>query len=238
MNDLMSNDTTILNISGKRGIVREFAVIIIGMIFLFGSAGTLYWVRGWIYICFAFLYQIIYISILLIINPQLLNERGNFNWKETKPYDKYFAIFYALFGFSMIIVAGLDAVRFQWSSIPFITIYPSIIVLILFCFIALWAYVSNSHFILTSRNDKLSTQRVCTIGPYRYIRHPAYLSAIITSLCYPFILGSLYSLIPVFLNIVLIIIRTYYEDKTLKIELTGYDEYSRKTKYRLFPYIW
>ena len=138
----------------------------------------------------------------------------------------------------MLIVAGLDAVRFQWSSLPFITIYPSILVFFLFSFIALWAYVSNSHFILTYRNDKLSQQRVCTIGPYRYIRHPAYLSAIIYSLCYPFILGSLFSLIPMLLNVVLLIIRTYYEDKTLKIELTGYNEYSRKTKYKLFPYIW
>jgi len=234
----MSNDTTKLNSSGKRGIVREFAVVIIGMIFLFGSAGTLYWVRGWIYICFAFSYQIIYLSILLIMNPQLLNERGSFNWRETKLYDKYFAFFYALFGFSMIIVAGLDAVRFQWSSLPLITIYPSIVVLFLFCFLALWAYVSNAHFILTSRNDKLSQQRVCAIGPYRYIRHPAYLAAIFTSLCYPFILGSLFSLIPVLFTVVLIIIRTYYEDKTLKIELKGYDEYSKTTKYRLFPYIW
>jgi len=238
MDDFINNDTTKLNILGIRGITREFALIIIGILFLFGSAGTLSWVRGWIYICLAFLYDVIYVLILVIINPQLLNERGKFSWKETKRYDKYFGVFYSIFGFSMLIVAGLDVVRFQWSSLPFITIYPSILVLFLFCFLALWAYVSNSHFILTYRNDKLSQQRICTIGPYRYIRHPAYLSAIITNLCYPFILGSLFSLIPVLLNVVLLIIRTYYEDKTLKIELIGYDEYSRKTKYRLFPYIW
>jgi protein-S-isoprenylcysteine O-methyltransferase Ste14 len=234
----MNNDTSKLNIFGIRGIVREFAVIIIGIVFLFGSAGTLYWFRGWIYICLGFLYQLIYISILIVINPQLLNERGHINWEETKLYDKYFVIFYPIFGFSMLIVAGFDVVRFQWSSLPFISIYPSILVFILFSFIALWAYVSNSYFILTYRNDKLSNQRVCTIGPYRYIRHPAYLSAIISSLCYPFIIGSLFSLIPVLLNIVLLIIRTSYEDKTLKIELNGYDEYSRMTKYKLFPYLW
>ena len=174
----------------------------------------------------------------MIINPQLLNERGKFSWKESKRYDKYFAIFYAIFGFSMLIVAGLDVVRFQWSSIPFIALYPSIVVFIVFSFMALWAYVSNAHFILTSRNDKLGNQQVCTIGPYKYLRHPGYLAAIICSLCYPFMLGSLFSFIPVLIMIFLLIIRTYYEDKTLKIELTGYDEYSKTTKYRLFPYIW
>ncbi len=234
----MSNDSTKLNILGIRGIIREFALIIIGILILFGSAGTLSWVRGWIYICLMLFYQILYILILMIINPQLLNERGKFSWKETKRYDKYFAIFYSLSGFSMLIVAGLDVVRFQWSSIPFIAIYPSSVIFILCSFLALWAYISNAHFILTYQNDKLSNQRLCTIGPYKYVRHPGYLSAILASLCYPFMLGSLFSFIPVFINIFLIILRTYYEDKTLKIELNGYEEYSKRTKYRLIPYLW
>ena len=234
----MSKDTTKLNILGLRGIAREFTLIFIGIALLFGAAGTFSWIRGWIYICIMLLYQIIYVSILLIINPQLLNERAKFNWKETKRYDKYFGILYALIGFSMLIVSGFDVVRFRWSSIPFITIYPSIVVFILGSFIALWAYISNSHFILTSRNDTLSNQKVCTIGPYKYIRHPGYSAAVIVSLCYPFMLGSLFSVIPVSFIVFLLITRTYYEDKTLKIELNGYDEYSRMTKYRLVPYVW
>jgi protein-S-isoprenylcysteine O-methyltransferase Ste14 len=233
----MSNDTAKLNILGIRGIVREFALLIIGIVVLFGSAGTLFWVRGWIYICLTLLYQIFYVAILMIMNPQLLNERGKFSWKETKRYDKYFGIFYSFFGFSLLIVAGLD-VRFQWSSIPFTAIYPSIVVFILSSSVAFWAYSSNAHFILTSRNDKLCTQQVCTTGPYRYIRHPGYLAAIIASLCYPVLLGSLLSFIPVSITIFLLVIRTYSEDKTLQRELNGYDQYTKTTRYRLFPYIW
>lgn len=234
----MSNDKKKLNILEMRGIIREFTAFIIGILLLFGSAGTLSWVRGWICICLMLLYQIFYILILMMINPQLLNERGKFNWKETKRYDRYFGIFYSLFAFSMLLIAGLDVVRFHWSSMPVITIYPSIIVFILCSFIAFWAYSSNAHLILTSRNDKLSNQQVCTTGPYRYIRHPGYISAVIASLCYPFILGSWFSLIPVLINVVLLIIRTYYEDKTLRKELSRYDEYSKTTKYRLVPYVW
>ena len=51
-------------------------------------------------------------------------------------------------------------------------------------------------------------------------------------------LGSLFSFIPVSITIVLLIVRTQYEDKTLRRELPGYDEYSKTTKYKLFPYIW
>jgi protein-S-isoprenylcysteine O-methyltransferase Ste14 len=233
----MSNNTTTLNIIRIRGIVSSFTSLIIGIVIFFGFAGTLYWVRGWIYFCYLFSYQIFFFSILLIVNPQLLNERGKFNLKETKRYDKYFIISYHILWPSMLIVAGLN-VRFQWSSIPFIAVYPSIVVIILTSCIALWAQISNSHFIITSRNDKLGNQQICTTGPYRYIRHPGYFSAIFQWLCYPLILGSWFSFIPALIYISCIIIRTYYEDKTLKIELKGYEEYSKMTKYRLFPYLW
>lgn len=233
----MSNDTRKLNIHGKRGIAKIFSWLIISILLLFGSAGTLYWVRGWIYIVQQFSYYIIYILILMIVNPQLLNERGKLNLKETKRYDKYFIISYDILVPAMLIVAGLD-VRFQWSSIPFITVYPSLAAIILTSMIALWAHISNSHFIQTSRNDMLGNQQVCTTGPYKYIRHPGYLCAVIQTFCYPLVLGSLFCLIPALICMSFWIIRTYYEDKTLKIELKGYEEYSKTTKYRLFPYLW
>lgn len=238
MPNRMINNFSKLNTNGKRGIIREFAFIMIGAIFLFVSAGTFHWARGWIYISITLVYQVAYVATLLIVNPQLLNDRGNFNWKDTRLYDKYFIMFYPILSFSAIIIAGLDAVRYEWSSIPFVTVYPGILVFVLASYTALWAYIHNAHFLLTHRDDKVSGQQVCTTGPYEYIRHPAYLGAIITSLCFPFIVGSLFSLIPVLLNVVLLVIRTHYEDKTLKIELSGYNKYSRATKYRLLPFIW
>jgi len=233
----MSDDTTKLNIIGKRGIIKNIINVIIEFFLLFGSAGTLYWMRGWIYIGYRFSYQIFYFLTLMIVNPQLLNERGKFNLKETKRYDKYFVFSYFILGPSMLILAGLD-VRFQWSNIPLIMIYPSIIVLILTSMIALWAQMCNSHFILTMRNDSVFNQRVCTTGPYKYIRHPGYFSMFFQWLCYPLILGSWFGLVPALIYVSLIVIRTYYEDKTLMRELAGYKEYSKTTKYRLIPFLW
>ena len=233
----MSSVTRKLNIHGKQGIVNIFSWLIFSSFLLFGSAGTLYWARGWIYICQQFSFYIFYILTLLTVNPQLLNERGKYNWKETKRYDKYFVISYYVLGPSMLIVAGLD-VRFQWSSIPFITVFPSLAAIILTSGIALWAQINNSHFLLTSRNDISDTQRVCTTGPYKYIRHPGNLCAVIQWFCYPFVLGSLFCFIPALMYMLFWIIRTYYEDKILTRELKGYEAYSKTTKYRLFPYLW
>jgi protein-S-isoprenylcysteine O-methyltransferase Ste14 len=50
--------------------------------------------------------------------------------------------------------------------------------------------------------------------------------------------GSLWSIIPVGVLIILFIIRTALEDSTLKNELKGYLEYSYKTRYKIIPFIW
>jgi protein-S-isoprenylcysteine O-methyltransferase Ste14 len=233
----MNNDSKKLTSIGKRGIGKNFTNVLVEFLLLFVSAGTPYFIRGWIFIGYRFFYQVSHFSILMILSPQLLNERGKFNLRETKRYDKYFVFSYFILGPAMLLLAGLN-VRFQWSSIPFMVVYPSIVVIVLTSFLALWAQISNSHFILTTRNDTLSNQRVCVTGPYKYIRHPGYFSMIFQWLCYPLILGSWLSLVPALLYISLIFTRVYYEDKTLQRELKGYDEYAKTTKYRLFPYLW
>jgi len=79
---------------------------------------------------------------------------------------------------------------------------------------------------------------VCDTGIYKIIRHPAYFGMIVTAIGIPLILGSLWGFIPSIISIVLTLIRTSIEDKTLLNELNGYREYSHKTRYKLFPYIW
>lgn len=58
------------------------------------------------------------------------------------------------------------------------------------------------------------------------------------SISLPLALGSVLAFIPVLIMGLLIFIRTYYEDTTLKRELSGYSEYCKKVRYRLIPYIW
>jgi protein-S-isoprenylcysteine O-methyltransferase Ste14 len=54
----------------------------------------------------------------------------------------------------------------------------------------------------------------------------------------PLITGSLWSSIPTTAAVILLFIRTYNEDETLKQELPGYAAYARRTRYRLLPGIW
>jgi len=54
----------------------------------------------------------------------------------------------------------------------------------------------------------------------------------------PLIFGSGLTLVYSLLIIVLLVVRTYLEDKTLQAELEGYQEYTRKTRYRILPGLW
>jgi protein-S-isoprenylcysteine O-methyltransferase Ste14 len=81
-------------------------------------------------------------------------------------------------------------------------------------------------------------QKVITTGPYAIVRHPMYVGVIIMFLAIPLSLGSLIAIIPGALMSLLLVIRTYLEDKTLHEELPGYKEYAMKTRYRLLPKVW
>ena len=75
-------------------------------------------------------------------------------------------------------------------------------------------------------------------GPYKYVRHPGYLGYILMIITTPVALGSIYALLMSLLVMIIFIIRTSMEDKTLLNELEGYKEYSQRVRYKLIPFIW
>jgi protein-S-isoprenylcysteine O-methyltransferase Ste14 len=88
------------------------------------------------------------------------------------------------------------------------------------------------------RIQKERGHTVATGGPYQYVRHPGYTGAILSQIATPFLLGSLWALVPTIASAALYVVRTYLEDKTLRKELPGYEEYTRQTRYRLLPGVW
>ena len=141
--------------------------------------------------------------------------------------------------FLVTLFAALDAGRFHWSPQLPIVLYPVMFVLILasYCIIY-WAMWTNNFF---SSGVRIQTDRghyVITEGPYHYVRHPGYVGMIIFTPASAVLLGSIYALIPAAINIILLIIRTYLEDVTLRKELPGYADYAKQVRFRLIPCIW
>ena len=70
------------------------------------------------------------------------------------------------------------------------------------------------------------------------MRHPGYAGGLLVYLTLPFMLGTLWALLPAVILTLVLTIRTSKEDETLQLELPGYAEYSARTRYKLIPGIW
>ena len=170
-------------------------------------------------------------------DPGLFQERATIKIPK-RGWDKIIGIELGIFFIPVYIIPGFDAVRFGWSHVPF----PfKILGFIPFVVSVAWtARVAKENTYLSHvvEIQKDRGHKVITTGPYSFVRHSMYMGSIGYLISIPLALGSLYALIPSILCIILLIIRTHFEDKALHAELGGYTEYAEKTQYRLFHGIW
>ena len=217
-------------------IIRDLIQSIFSLMILFVAAGTFNWWNGRLYLLIIMLHHVAKILLLYLFNPTILNARARIFTENTKKYDRIFVYCFVVFSLLLYIIAGFDAVRYQWSSFNNSLIFIGIPIFLIGWIIGIWAMIVNKNFTMTISVDK--NEYLCSTGPYKIIRHPGYAGEIIMILSFPLILGSLWSFIPAVILILIFIIRTHLEDQVLQLELNGYNEYSKKTKFRLFPFIW
>jgi protein-S-isoprenylcysteine O-methyltransferase Ste14 len=238
----MDNEVNGSSRPGKlRGMLFRVAVLFAILLFLpFPIAGTLDWPGAWADGAIMILFFIVSRVLAWRKNPGLLEERGRFlKNEEVKPWDKVLSIIVGLVGyFGILVVAALDR-RFSWSSnVSWLVILSGFCLVALGNALASWAFLSNRFFSGVVRIQKERGHVVVDSGPYRIVRHPGYLGGIISDIGSVFLLGSYWALIPAALTIAAMGIRTYLEDMTLMKELSGYPEFSEKTRFRLIPGIW
>lgn len=171
-------------------------------------------------------------------NPEVLNERVKNIKSGTKSWDKILLSMYVIFTFVVMnIFIGLN-IRFEWPHVRFNYIHIGLALYVLSVIINTRSMLTNKYFESSSRIQTERNQTVISTGMYAVVRHPGYSSVILWALSIPLLTGAIYTFIPSVVIILLIFIRTYLEDKMLKEELKGYQEYAEKVKYRLIPYIW
>jgi protein-S-isoprenylcysteine O-methyltransferase Ste14 len=98
--------------------------------------------------------------------------------------------------------------------------------------------VSNRFFSAVVRIQSDRGQHVVTTGPYRFVRHPGYVGALLATVAAPLVLDALWAMVPTLVVVVAVVVRTALEDATLRDELAGYAEYGERTRYRLLPGVW
>jgi protein-S-isoprenylcysteine O-methyltransferase Ste14 len=205
---------------------------------LFVAAGQLDWSRAWLYLGVVVVGETLSEASLLILNPGVLNQRGTTMRPDTEPFDRAFIVLWPVGGFAAAAVAGLDVGRFGWSALPFEAVYPGIVLTVVGYAIGTWAMAVNAYFEPTVRIQGERDHQVVTTGPYRFVRHPGYVGALLGALAAPLVLGSAWMFLPAAGIVLLFAARTALEDRTLQSGLPGYREYARNTPYRLLPGVW
>ncbi len=228
-----NNETT----SNNAAIIKSVAGMAAVALILFVSAGTIRYWQGVLYLALTIIMTgILYIS--AAGNPELIRERFN-PGPGIKPWDRIYWRLSLVLYFATMVVSALDAGRFQLSSALPVWLYiVTAGIYILGNLILIAARKANRFFSSVVRIQTDRNQTVCTDGPYRYVRHPGYFGGFLFTAVIPLLLGSLWGLIPTGITLVLMLVRTALEDKTLENELDGYKAYQAKVRYRLLPYIW
>jgi protein-S-isoprenylcysteine O-methyltransferase Ste14 len=173
-------------------------------------------------------------------HPGLTAERQNIEKiQSAKAWDKVLAPLMAIsLTFPLVIVAGLDH-RYGWT--PLFPIWLNILGLVLIALgyaFATWALIENRFFSSTVHIQTDRGHSVCDSGPYRIVRHPGYAGNILSLAGIILALDSIWALIPAAAALVIAVIRTILEDRTLQEELPGYRDYAKRIRYRLFPGIY
>ena len=209
-------------------------------ILLFAPAHTLHWWRAWILIAVLVIVRIISAISVLRVNKTILGERAKIPIQSGQPFiDKILITLFMGSYAALVAFCSFDVFHSRLFAAP--GLYISSLGLVLF--ILGWSIITivlrtNRFALAVIRHQEESGHSVVNRGIYGIIRHPMYagLCPLIVGMCLwlESYAGALLAMIP----IGILIIRIDVEEKFLKKELKGYENYTAQVRYRLIPGIW
>lgn len=225
----------------KEALVRRLLqmLFLIGLqgLALFIAAGSLAWAAAWIYIGLYTGLAVVGAVVLLPAHSDLLVERSR-GAAGGKRWDFWVTRLLFVTTLGILGTAGLDK-RLSWPpNLPLLAQVLGTLVFVAGYLLMLWAMAVNAFFSQTVRIQTERGHTLVTDGPYAYVRHPGYVGMLAITLGACFLLGSLWALLAWLPYVVLIIVRTRLEDRTLRAELPGYLDYVERTRFRLIPSSW
>jgi hypothetical protein len=195
-------DKTEINNEVRQRAISWAGMSLLGLVgygvIVFFSAGRLDWFWGWVFVAGISAVLIAQPLILIHTDPELFIERSKgLRGEDVKQWDKLIAPLAAgVFPMIAWVVAGLT-LRFGWSGMMSLGLHiAGLLGFALGMGLFLWAMASNAFFAESVRIQTERGHSVSSNGPYRVVRHPGYVGAIIGQLATPFLLGSWWALIP------------------------------------------
>ena len=206
-----------------------------GLLFL--SAGDFTWLRGWLHVGLWMITFLVNATVLFKFNRELVSARLKPQWSSERS-DTILLMLFLPVTLAIPVIAGLDAVRYRWSSLPSWLVYAGITLHTVGDVFLLWTMVVNPFLEKTIRVQTERGHRVITTGPYARVRHPMYSGVVLMILAVPLMLGSVWTFAPAVAMTLLLMARILVEERLLRRDLPGYEEYLRKTRWKIIPGVW
>ena len=224
-----------------RVLVRLVADAALIGILLFVSAGTVAWWRAWVLLAVLLIVRTGTALVVHQVNPELLQERTRLPIHREQPRtDKALLLAVLTTGFAGVpVIAGFDV--FRWHVLPRPT--PFVATIGLLVFTLGWvmkglALRENAFATSVLRLQRERKHEVVDTGPYRIVRHPFYAGTPLVLVGMALWLGSYTSALFAVVPIALMLMRLEMEERFLRRELPGYNEYTMRVPHRLLPGIW
>jgi protein-S-isoprenylcysteine O-methyltransferase Ste14 len=172
-----------------------------------------------------------------LVSPIQKEKKGEQDIQQ-KGWDKPIVAILFIFFVVWIVGTPLDAKRFGLSP-EFPMLVKVIGAIFLNCGLAIVfkAYMDNPFASPVVRVQKERKHRVVSTGIYSVVRHPLYLGAMLWIIGMPLLFGSFIGVGCTIGMGILVAIRAVKEEHTLADELEGYDEYRKKVRYRIIPFL-
>jgi protein-S-isoprenylcysteine O-methyltransferase Ste14 len=229
----MGTDTADLKRRALRRLVI-FLAVMAGLLLV--PAGSLRYWQGLVYwlICAgAFAAITVY---LLKHDPALIERRlASGPAAEKEKAQKIIQGVISLCFFLLFVVSAVDH-RLQWSAVPVPLVLLADVGVAFGLAVIFRVFRENSF--ASATIEIAAGQRVIASGPYAIVRHPMYVGVLVLLAATPLALGSCWALLILPPGCLAVIWRLIEEERFLRRNLPGYDDYCRRTRYRLIPWVW
>ena len=207
-------------------------VIVLGLL-LFFPAGSLHYWQGWLLMGILFVPMAVVGIVMMAKNPELLRKR--LNAKEKEAEQKSVVAMSGLLFVTAFVLAGLNW-RFCWWVLPDWVVWVSA-GLFLASYL-LYVEVMRENTYLSRTVEVQDNQEVIDTGLYGIVRHPMYMATTVMFLTMPLVLGSPISFLIMLGYIPVIAKRIANEEEVLEKGLEGYQDYKKKVRYKMIPFLW
>ncbi len=216
-------------------VIRLGITFLVLIILLFGTAGRVDLPFFWAYLMVV--YGIGGLGMFLVHkkHPTLLRERIKPAEKGKDLYTQPVAQIGSVWCFAF---SAWDVGRAHWSVVPVELQVLGLVTTAGGLSIWIWAMMSNPFFSSAVRIQGDRGHAVVSGGPYRWVRHPGYAAALLMFPSSPLTMGSWVGILPMLPVMIMFLRRARLEDRLLRAELEGYEDYAAGVRFRLIPGIW